>query len=316
MLFIRSVFISCLFILSVAAPIEKYLFDSTLFQGADELNWDKEAYGEAADALPSGWKEQSFSQKNGDVWRVHFVCDIASANPDNWLRLPLIRRDEANRLSIRIEYTIRECKKYPGEIRSCKETFQLWYLETTSTVDSRPANFSESNYKYLKTIAPNSDLTSSDEDNSIQSSSKKTTTASASSHESSSSPFIYRTEVDLPLKRNSAGVYLIFRDQGACVSLLSIKVFYTLCSAQINNLVVYPKTPTGSNLTDLVQRSGSCVPNAESKSTPFAYCQTNGNWFFVNSDEFTGTSMCFCKPGFYYYPPGSQCLGISCLTIF
>jgi hypothetical protein len=146
----------------VSTPIEKYIFDSTQFQG--ELNWAKEAYGDSSE-LPAGWKEQSFSQKNGDVWRVHFVCDIASASPDNWLRLPLIRRDEANRLSIKIEYTIRECKKYPGEIRSCKETFQMLYAEADSELDlssdesnSTSTQFVESQFKYLKTIAPNSEL--------------------------------------------------------------------------------------------------------------------------------------------------------------
>jgi hypothetical protein len=150
-----------------ATPIEKYIFDSTQHQG--ELNWAKEAYGDSSE-LPAGWKEQSFSQKNGDVWRVHFVCDIASASPDNWLRLPLVRRDEANRLSIRIEYTIRECKKYPGEIRSCKETFQLLYAEaddesdvfdTTSSANSTAGQFTESKFKYLKTIAPNSESSKS-----------------------------------------------------------------------------------------------------------------------------------------------------------
>ncbi len=92
-------------------PLENYLLDSTAYQG--ELNWDKQAFGDSNE-LP-GWKEQSFSQKNGDVWRVHFVCDISSGNPNNWLRLPFIQREDANRLNIKLEYTIRECKKYPGK---------------------------------------------------------------------------------------------------------------------------------------------------------------------------------------------------------
>ena len=276
-------------------PIEKYVFDSTQLQG--ELNWDKEAFGDSSD-LPAGWKEQSFSPRNGDIWRIHFVCDISSSNPNNWLRLPFIRRDEANRLVIKLEYTIRECKKYPGEIRSCKETFQMLYAESDGMAST---NFSESSYKYLKTIAPNSDVQNGASPQSLASSTTSSTTSSTSSP-------IFKTEVDLALRSNKKGVYLVFRDQGACVSLLSIRVYYTLCSAQINNLVVYPKTPTGSNLTDLIQRSGSCVQNAETKQTPFAYCQTNGNWFFVNSDETIGANMCFCKPGYYYYAPNAQCL--------
>lgn len=100
-----------LFNLITCQPLENYLLDSTAFQG--ELNWDKQAYGDSNE-LP-GWKEQSFSQQNGDVWRVHFVCDISSDNPNNWLRLPFISREDANRLIIKLEYTIRECRKYPGK---------------------------------------------------------------------------------------------------------------------------------------------------------------------------------------------------------
>ena len=303
-------------------PIEKFVFDSTQLSG--ELNWDKEAYGESSE-LPAGWKEQSFSQKNGDVWRVHFVCDIASANPDNWLRLPLIRREEANRLSIKLEYTIRECKKYPGEIRSCKETFQLLYAEVSDGDMANSANnmsFTETSYKYLKTIAPNSDLNKKQVDGMATAAVAATAaaatggesapTTSSSSHHSSSN--IFRAEVELPLRSAStSGIYLVFRDQGACVSLLSVRVSYTLCSAQVNKLAIYPRTPTGTNLTDLVQRTGSCVLNAEAKSTPFAYCQTNGNWFFVSgSDETTansGGNMCFCRPGFFYHALNAQCLG-------
>lgn len=146
--------------------VEKYLLDSTAYQG--ELNWDKEAFGDSLE-LP-GWKEQSFNPKpstsainmngasgsggggggGGDVWRVHFVCDIASANPNNWLRLPHVSRDEANRLVIKLEYTIRECKRYPGEIRSCKETFQMLYAESETSPNGTltgPPEFSESNYR-------------------------------------------------------------------------------------------------------------------------------------------------------------------------
>lgn len=91
---------------------------------------------------------------------------------------------------------------------------------------------------------------------------------------------IFRTQVDLPLSAQAKGVYLVFRDQGACVSLLSIKISYTMCASQVHNLVLYPRTPTGSNLTDLIKKSGQCIGNAEAKSTPYAYCQTNGTIYF------------------------------------
>lgn len=278
---------------------EKILFDSTRFHA--ELNWDKQAFGDSLE-LP-GWKEQSFSRKNGDVWRVHFVCDIASANPNNWLRLPFIDRDEANRLTIKIEYTIRECKKYPGEIRSCKETFQLLYLESDELYADLP-DFDESNYSYLKTIAPSSE----------QSRSPDGSTTSPSTHSAAGAPNVFQTEVELPLRTSKRGVYLVFRDQGACVSLLSIKVSYSLCPAQVNNLAWFPKTPSGANLTDLVQKTGKCVLNSQSKLTPIAYCQTNGNWFFIESKE--PGSSCVCSPGFHYSTQQQQCIGKYLLLTF
>lgn len=275
-------------------PIENYLLDSTAFQG--ELNWNKHAFGDSME-LP-GWKEQSFSQKNGDVWRVHFVCDISSSNPNNWLQLPFIYREDANRLNVKLEYTIRECKKYPGEIRSCKETFQLLYIEANNDSTSSPHNFDESNYKYLKTIAPNNVQSNQDSTMFSSLSTKSTTTKSNSD--------IFRTEVELPLQTKKKGVYLVFRDQGACVSLLSIKVYYTLCSSQISNLVIFPKTPTGSNVTDLIQRKGHCINNADSKNIPYAYCQTNGNWFITNNND--ESNICQCRPGYYYSPSKIKCI--------
>ncbi len=82
--------------------------------------------------------------------------------------------------------------------------------------------------------------------------------------------------MDIDVALSSKGVYFAFRDQGACVSILSIKVYYTLCAPETDNLTVFPRTPTGASVTDLVQRAGSCVDNAEAKTTQYAYCQTNG----------------------------------------
>jgi Eph receptor B3 len=184
--------------------------------------------------------------------------------------LPYVSREQANRLIIKLEYTIRECKKYPGDIRSCKETFQLLYIESDNQTLATN-EFSESNYKYLKTIAAVNNLHAS----------PSSSFASASLDQTMPDYAIYRTEVELPLRTDKKGVYLVFRDQGACVSLLSVKIAYTVCSAQVTNLIEFPETRTGSNATDLVQQSGKCVENAESIGTntnlvPYAYCQTNG----------------------------------------
>ena len=223
------------------------------------------------------------------------MCDIATNNPNNWLRLPFVPRENANRLIIKLDYTIRECKRYPGEIRSCKETFHLLYTE--SNEEDKTPEFSDSNYQYIKTIAPNSVSSAHS-----PFSSSVSTTLSASTSSSSS---IFRAEIELPLRTQKQGVYLVFRDQGACVSILSIKIFYTSCSQQVYNLAVFPLTPTGSNVTDLVPRTGNCVSNSDAKSMPYAYCQGNGNWFVTNDNP----EGCTCRPGFYFSSSTLQCLG-------
>ena len=144
------------------------------------------------------------------------------------------------------------------------------YIESNDNSSTSPPEFDESNFKYLKTIAPhNVQVPDASDYSEIDALSTKSTTTKSSSD-------IFRAEIELPLQTKKNGVYLVFRDQGACVSLLSIKVYYTLCSEHIQNLVVFPKTPTGSNVTDLIQRQGHCIENADSRSVPYAYCQTNG----------------------------------------
>ena len=310
------------------------VFDSTELQG--ELNWDKQEFGDSSE-LP-GWKEQSYSfsssnagamqqSSSNGVTRIYFVCDIASSNPNNWLRLPFIGRQAANRLTVRIDYTIRECKRYPGEIRSCKETFQMFYAEAADAGVPPPA-FAETNYKYVRTIASNK---------------KQQQQQQLRNLSSDVSQDIYRIEVDLPLSPseprhndnddddvvNSGGVYIVFRDQGACVSLLAIRVYYTLCAAQLTQLAIYPQTATGANVTDLVPRTGKCVANADvavdngARRPPLAYCQTNGNWFVPTSGAGNGpdtdaAAACVCSPGYFYSPLGGgslQCQGIFCICV-
>jgi hypothetical protein len=270
----------------------------------------------------------SYSLKSGDVWRVNFACDISSSNPNNWLRLPFIdRQDEANRFTIKLEYTIRECQNYPDAIRTCKETFQLLYVESDDPTS--PPEFSELNYKFLKTIAPNSQTSSISIRPSTSSSisdaqpyasqfnSTTTTTttkkSNADNNSDNKSSSIYSIDVDLPLSMKKRGIFLVFRDQGSCVSLLSIKVSYLLCDEFRQGLVHFPITATGSNVTDLVRRQGQCVKNSISKEQPYAYCQTNGNWFVAADGQLENS--CKCIEGYYYSTIISQCLGILFILI-
>ncbi|CAF4962829.1 unnamed protein product, partial [Rotaria magnacalcarata] len=79
------------------------------------------------------------------LWRTQYVCDITSERRvDNWLRTPYLRRQEAQRIEIELGFSIRDCSTFqtPNEIRSCRETFELYIHET----DHEEYDFSLSSY--------------------------------------------------------------------------------------------------------------------------------------------------------------------------
>jgi len=68
------------------------------------------------------WREASYTRSGGDVVRVYTVCNVAVTSVDNWLRTPYIRTRQANRLYVRIDFSMRKCTKYPnpGRLQQCK----------------------------------------------------------------------------------------------------------------------------------------------------------------------------------------------------
>lgn len=88
------------------------------------------------------------------------------------------------------------------------------------------------------------------------------------------------------------GVYFAFRDQGACISLLAIKIYYITCPEVTINFAKFPATPTGKEITIIEQATGSCVSNAEVVGgTPTYLCKGDGKWTLP-------TGGCKCKAGF------------------
>lgn len=87
------------------------------------------------------------------------------------------------------------------------------------------------------------------------------------------------------------GVYFAFRDQGACISVLAVKVYYITCPAITENFAHFNETPTGREITIIEKQSGVCVKNAESVEPPTYLCKGDGKWTIL-------TSGCKCKVGF------------------
>ena len=96
------------------------------------------------------------------------------------------------------------------------------------------------------------------------------------------------------------GFYLAFQDVGACIALVSVRVFYKTCPLTIRNLATFPDTVTGADTSSLVEVRGSCVDQSEEKEEPKMYCGADGEWLVP-------IGGCYCNPG--YQEKGGTCKG-------
>lgn len=235
-------------------------------EARDYLNWEKTSNN---GNFNDGWGELSFEAKmfptlllfssTSTLWRTQYVCDITSERlVDNWLRSPYFKRQQAERVEIELGFSIRDCSTFqtPSEIRSCRETFELYIHEN----DDEDNDLLWSSYKLVDIIAGNR-FTSNNY-------------ASQSSPSNGNNLTVNVKTRGISVAKN--GFYIAFRDQGACVSLLYVKIFYRLCEDTTVGLVHFPETPTGAHLTDIVERHGICMVNSKMMAKPLGFCKGNG----------------------------------------
>jgi Eph receptor B1 len=118
---------------------------------------------------------------------------------------------------------------------------------------------------------------------------------------------IINTEVrSIPVTKK--GVYFAFRDQGACISLLAIRVYYITCPEVTASFAAFPATPTGRELTSIEQSNGVCVANAVEDAPPKYLCKGDGNWYLQGGG-------CLCKPGYEANADKQTCNGIIIIII-
>lgn len=228
------------------------------------LEWTRYPYGPQAQT--PGWVEESFTDfVKGINWRSYVVCDVAYHNVNNWLWSPFIDRGPANRLYIEIQFTIRDCSLFPGNALSCKETFSLLFYEFDAATREPPPWQPES-YKLIARIAAGDGRFNQNSDVDIN------------------------TEVK-SIAVTKKGVYFAFRDQGACISVLAVKVYYITCPSVTENFAHFNETPTGREITIIEKQNGTCVDNAEPYEPPTYLCKGDGKWTIL-------TGGCRCKVGF------------------
>lgn len=250
----------------VKSPIilaEQVILLDTTAEGS--LRWTKYPFGKQANT--PGWVEESFTNfDKGINWRSYVVCDVAYNNVNNWLWTPFIERGPANRMYIEIKFTVRDCSLFPGNALSCKETFSLLYYEFDAAT-KEPPPWEPDSYKLIGRIAANE------------------------GRFNTNTEVIINTEIkSIPVTKK--GVYFAFRDQGACISLLAIKVYYISCPDVSINFAHFPATPTGREVALIEQAVGTCVANAVKIEQPTILCKGDGKWYLPSGG-------CQCRAGYF-----------------
>ncbi|XP_020795036.2 ephrin type-B receptor 3 isoform X1 [Boleophthalmus pectinirostris] len=257
----------CSFVVPVVLAVEETLMDSRW--ATTELAWT---------TFPeSGWEEVSGYDDSMSPIRTYQVCNVRQPNQNNWLRTDFIPRKGVLRVYVELKFSVRDCASIPNIPGSCKETFNLFYYESDgdTATDTSP-QWRENPYVKVDTIAP-------DESFSLLEAGRINTKVRSFG----------------PLSK--AGFYLAFQDLGACMSLISVRVFFKKCSTTIANFAVFPETATGAEATSLVIAPGACVTNAMEVSVPLKlYCNGDGEWMVP-------VGSCTCMAGFEPSSDSTQC---------
>uniref|UniRef100_A0A8C7N3J1 receptor protein-tyrosine kinase n=1 Tax=Oncorhynchus kisutch TaxID=8019 RepID=A0A8C7N3J1_ONCKI len=220
------------------------------------------------------WEEISVMDERNTPMRTYQVCNVMEASQNNWLRTRHIARDGAQRVYIEIKFTLRDCNSLPGVPGTCKETFNMFYYESNN------ANLwfiKESQYIKIDTIAADESFTQVDVGDRVMK---------------------LNTEVRDISNLSKKGFYLAFQDLGACIALVSVRIFYKKCPFTVLNLAQFPDTVTGGD-SALVEVRGVCVNASQEFETPRMYCSADGSWLVP-------IGRCVCEPGYEEHKDGCQ----------
>ncbi|XP_041490629.1 ephrin type-A receptor 1 [Microtus oregoni] len=251
---------------------EVTLMDTSKAQG--ELGW-------LLDPPEDGWSEVQ-QMLNGTPLYMYQDCPVEeSGDTNHWLRSNWIYRgEEASRVHVELQFTVRDCKSFPGGAgpMGCKETFNLLYMESDQDVGiqlRRPL------FQKVTTVAADQSFTIRD---------------------------LASGAVKLNVERCSLGrlthrgLYLAFHNPGSCVALVSVRVFYQRCAETVHGLAHFPGTLPGPG--GLVEVAGTCLSHAEispgSSGTPRMHCSPDGEWLVP-------VGQCHCEPGYEESSGGVGC---------
>ncbi|XP_035484789.1 ephrin type-A receptor 6-like isoform X3 [Scophthalmus maximus] len=222
------------------------LLDTTTVLG--ELDWKTYPV--------NGWDAITEMDEQNRPIHTFQVCHVMEPNQNNWLRSGWIQRQAAQRVYVELRFTLRDCNSIPWVSGTCKETFNLFYLQSDEPLPAG-TRFRPIDYAKVDTIAADESFTQTDLGDRV---------------------LRLNTEVREVGPVTQKGFYLAFQDVGACIALVSVKVFYKRCPSTLRNLAAFPDTVPHMDSSSLVEVRGACVENAEERDTPKLYCGADGDW--------------------------------------
>ncbi|KAM4609026.1 ephrin type-A receptor 6-like [Polymixia lowei] len=230
----------------------------------------------------NGWDAITEMDEHNRPIHTFQVCHVMEPNQNNWLRSNWISRQAAQKVYVELRFTLRDCNSIPWVSGTCKETFNLFYHETD---EAHGVKFKPSQFTKIDTIAADESFTQMDLGDRI---------------------LKLNTEVREVGPVSRKGFYLAFQDIGACIALVSVRVYYKKCPFTLRNLASFPDTVPRVDSSSLVEVRGACVDHAEERDTPKLYCGADGDWLVplgkcvcsVGYEEVDGSCLA-CHPGFY-----------------
>ncbi|XP_040828810.1 ephrin type-B receptor 4 [Ochotona curzoniae] len=258
---------------SLAAALEETLLNTKL-ETAD-LKWVTFPQADGQ------WEELSGLDEEQHSVRTYEVCDLQrTPGTAHWLRTGWVPRRGAVHVYATLRFTMLECLSLPRAGRSCKETFTVFYYESDAdTATALTPAWMENPYIKVDTVA--------------------------AEHLTRKRPGTKGTgKVNIKTLRlgplSKAGFYLAFQDQGACMALLSLHLFYKKCAQLTLNLTYFPETVPRELVVPV---AGICVADAVPASgpNPSLYCREDGQWA---EQPVTG---CRCGPGFEAAEGNTKC---------
>ena len=215
-----------------------------------------------------------------------FVCGFEVGNQENWLITQHISRNISGILLdqavVQVEFELNGCT----ESISCARTFTIQRYDISIIDPTAAANVN--NYRLVDTIAPNA------------------ITGNLRQNETAFIDFVANQAKDVG---DATGFYLAFRDASSCLFIHRVLVFYSVCPAVTQDLIIHPETRAprinpATSSSEPISLSSTCVENAhpEVGDSPKISCSGGGLWSKVLG--------CQCDEGFHPTEDTDACIGM------